>query len=216
MKMSEEKTPSVEGGAKAGEPAAGSDVAPRVNLDEVFKIPVIREQREDMLRYKEERNSLKEKLAAYEAEKAKAAEEGLKEKEEWKTLYEKEKSVRESLETSVRQEKILGAIRAAAVKAGVQDPADPNFSAPQGVEIGEDGTVKGAEEFVQKVVTARPYLLGEKAPQTFGGQPVKKVSADIKYEDLMKDTKKMSQVMSEQPDVYKALKEDYFNRKLKR
>jgi hypothetical protein len=79
------------------------------------------------------------------------------------------------------------------------------------VTINADGNVEGAEEFVRKVLAEKPYLLGTQTPQTFGGQPARK-HTDLTYADLLKDTKKMSEVMEKQPEVFRALKNEYYNK----
>jgi len=180
-------------------------------LEKAFAHPVVKEIKADMMRYKEERNSLRARLEALEKGKEEEQKKKLEEKAEYQKLYEAEKAEKEKILADARQEKISNAIRLEVTKAGAINPLDANFTHLEGVSIGDDGSVIGVVEAIEKVKAEKPYLFGGVKVQTFGQQPNKN-STSLTFEDLLKDTNLMIKITKEQPDVYQALKDKYYNR----
>jgi hypothetical protein len=193
----------------AGEPNVSDSQKDDV-LEKAFAHPVVKEIKSDMMRYKEERNSLRAKLETLEKGKEEEEKKKLEQQAEFQKLYEAEKAEKERILESAKQEKIRNAIMFEVQKAGAINPNDANFTHLEGVSIGEDGAVIGVSEAIEKVKAEKPYLFGGKSVQTFGQQP-KAGTTSLTYEDLLKDPKLMRKYKDEQPEIFQALKDKYYS-----
>lgn len=129
----------------------------------------------DMLKYKADAKSAAEIQAKLEAEKAEADKGRLAEKEEFKKLWEAEKSEKEALKAkdAKRAETLRGyvlgrEIETAAKAAGIREEALADLGlVPKGdVEVVADGDtlkVKGAEEWVNGLKKTRPHWFDDKS-----------------------------------------------------
>lgn len=141
--------------------------------------------RKDAERWKTDLIQAKDKLKSVEAELDRERERQLKENEDWKTLYENERTRREELEgeyhgltTGFEEREKLQAVEKAALQAGIRPEAVPRlevFLADASGITTEKTThgrviVHGADHFVEELKKTDPYLFqGTKPPRINSG-----------------------------------------------
>jgi len=107
-----------------------------------------------------ERAKKAEALVEKQAAAQKAAEEkALLEKQEFKTLYEKEKTERENVNTKLKDNQITSALTVAALEAGISKGDYVRLIDKSTVQINADtGEISGVKEIVAKFKTDNPEL----------------------------------------------------------
>ena len=71
----------------------------------------------------------------------------------------------QAAEERIKTQAIRAEVRVMALKLGFHNPDDAASLADlSGVELADDGAVKGVEEALKKLLKERPYLAGEKKP----------------------------------------------------
>lgn len=152
VKPDEGGTPA-DGGKKPDTPPA--DGGQTLTWDEVYKSKRFKE-------LNDRTKNAEAELAELKSQQQKAAEDKLKEKEEFKTLYEKSQTELGELQTKQAQTNREHAIVSAAIKAGAQNPNDVvKLIGSDAVTVAEDGTVSGAEDAVSALLKEKTYLVGE-------------------------------------------------------
>lgn len=113
-----------------------------------------------------ERAKEAEKLKA-EAEKAEKKQ--LEEQNKFKELYEKSEAEKADLQNRVKEVAIRSAIQAQASELGVVDlEAAYLLSDKTSITVNEDGTVDGAKEVIEALISAKPYLAKSNANSEIG------------------------------------------------
>jgi hypothetical protein len=185
------------------EPTKGEDF-----LKQAFSHPVIKEQRDDMLRYKEELKAARSRLDEIEAAKAKEEAERLEKQGEWQKRFEAEKARADGLTEAIKREKITSAIRAEAAAQGAVNPGDANFSSLS-VTVNEAGEVEGVKEAVGAVLEKLPYLKAHASPSTFDSRPAGPKGTKT-FLDLLNNTQEMARMKKEEPETFKRLRAEHY------
>jgi hypothetical protein len=217
--MSEEKKP--DSAQSGGQSAPGSEgtQASGANAEsekEMVRVPksVYDEKTKDLAAAKAEARQAKSELEKINSEKAEAERKRLEENNEFKTLFETEKSARVAAETKYTESLKLGEIRTAAAAEGILNLGDANLSALTS-KVSIDGeTVKGAKEAVAELKKNNPYLFksGAGSPSPTHDPAIPSGSGgELTWEVLMKpgNGKLAADTLEKDPALYNRLKEDF-------
>ena len=165
---------------------------------------------DDMHRYKQERNDLRKEMEDLKSKQ-------LEDDENWKVAYEREKEIRQEVETDLSQfkdgffkDKKFNEVRTLAIKAGLRPEAERDLELfdmdSVRIERTDQGRVlvHGADTFVEGLKKTRPYLFRSKNVPTFntggGGVPPDKpteLSAEYMTKLEREDSKKYRELMPE-------------------
>lgn len=154
-----------------------TDTTEQVSTPKVVSFKVAEQYKADMFKFKERVRELETKLGDQESQR-------LKEKEDYKALYEREAEARaaavkkaEDLAGFVQQDKKFNEVKAKAIQAGFRSEAIKDLELfnldSVSVEATTEGRfiVHGADEYVQNLKQTRPYLFTDnQAPNVNGGR----------------------------------------------
>lgn len=151
---------------------------------------------QDLHKFKNENRQLKERLSNFEKQLQDQTAKTLREKEDWKTLYEQADKELKTFVQDVAVDKKKTAVLNAALKAGLINDRDIDFFPLEEVKV--DMTtrgkwlVEGVEDIIESQKKLRPYLFRETKPPVFnpGGSNAPAKTGTFTAEDLVAVEKK--------------------------
>lgn len=166
----------------------------------------------DMHKYKDERNQLKEsmeslekKITDFNTKEKKEKESKLLEQEKYKELVdEKSKEILE-MTTKFNQQKIDNELKTKAMMMGINDANDVKLVDMTDVKINETGNLEGVDESLKLLKEKKPYLFSDSKPEVDTGK-AGSIPDTVTWDDVKKDYKLAMKLNKENPDKYQALK----------
>ena len=128
-------------------------------FDKERALETIRKQRASEEALTKESKRLAKIVSEYEAKEKKQKEAQLSEVDQLKAQLAEQVAANAQIQNDIRQSKLRAAIERAAGLQGFVNPEDAwKLADLSGLEMGEDGKVKGLEEALKEILKTRPYL----------------------------------------------------------